>query len=162
MRRLLLALGVLVAACGAADPGTGRVAFSQVEVQAYLEREVRRTLPHLDVGAATCPAQLPRRVGATATCTVAVERVRLDYQVQLLVADRFEARPARPVVVVRDVVAAVQEKLGAQATSVRCGDDPVAQPPPGQPLLCQVSGAGQERTAAVRVGDDGSVTVTDP
>ena len=161
MGRLLLVLGLLAAGCGDAGGGRGRVAFSPVVVQAYLEREVSRTLPGFEVGAATCPDQLPRRIGATATCTVVVERVPLDYEVQLLVGDRFEARPARPVVIVRDVVAAVQAKLGAQATSVRCGDAPVAQPEPGNPLLCQVTGDGPERTAAVRVGPDGTVTVTD-
>ena len=166
MRRLLLVVSLpvvslLAAACGEGGGGKGRVAFSQVEVQAYLEREVTRTLPELEVGAATCPATLPRRIGATATCTVVVERVPLDYEVQLLVADRFEARPARPVVVVRDVVAAVQEKLGSQATSVRCGDATVAQPAPSRPLLCQVTGSGPARTAAVRVGADGAITVTD-
>lgn len=161
MRRLLLVLALLVAACGEAGGGDGRVAFSPVEVQAYLEREVSRTLPEFEVGAATCPAELPRRIGGLATCTVVVERVLLDYEVQLLVGNRFEARPARAVVVVRDVVAAVQAKLGAQATSVRCGDAPVAQPEPSEPLLCEVKGAGPDRTAAVRVGPDGTVTVTD-
>ena len=162
MRRLLLVALALIAACGEKGGTRGRVAFSQVEVQAYLEREVRRTLPDFDVGGATCPAELPERVGAIATCTVLVERVPFEYEVQRLVADRFEARPARPVVVVKDLVAAVQAKLGAQATSVTCGDAPVAQPKPDQPLLCQVSGSGAERTAAVRVGGDGTITVTDP
>ena len=160
MWRLLPLLGLL-AACGGGGGADGRVAFSQVEVQAYLEREVSRTLPSFEVGAATCPPRLPQRIGDTATCTVLVERVPLDYEVQLLVGDRFEARPVRPVVVVREVVAAVQAKLGAQATSVRCGEAPLAQPTTSQPLLCQVSGSGPDRTAAVRVGADGAVTVTD-
>ncbi len=161
VRCLLLAVALLLAACGD-DRGEGRVAFSQVEVQAYLEQEVTRTLPGLEVGAATCPAQLPQRIGAVAICTVVVERVPLDYEVQRLVADRFEARPARPVLVVSDLVGAVRSKLGAQAASVACGDAPVAQPAPGQPLLCQITGSAGDRTAAVRVDADGAVTVTDP
>ena len=161
MRRLLLGLALLLMACGEVR-GEGRVAFSQVEVQAYLEQEVARTLPGLEVGAATCPAELPRRIGAIATCTVVVERVPLDYEVQRLVADRFEARPVRPVIVVRDLVAAVRSKLGAQAASVACGNAPVAQPAPGQSLLCQISGPAGDRAAAVRVDADGNVTVTDP
>ena len=155
----VLALGL--ASCGGADEGEGRVAFSQVEVQAYLEQEVARTLPDLQVGAATCPAELPRRIGATASCTVMVEHVPLEYEVQRLVANRFEARPARPVVIVRDLVAAVQAKLGDQAASVRCGDAVVAQPAESQPLLCQISGPVGDRTAAVRIGADGGVIVTD-
>ena len=161
MRRVLgIAAGVLLVACGT-DEAQGRVAFSQVEVQAYLEREAARTLPGLAVSAATCPAQLPETVGTTVTCTVVVAGVPLYYEVQRLVADRFEARPARPVIVVSDVVAAVQSKLGAEAADVRCGDAAVAQPNPGQPLSCQVSGMGSSRTAAVRVGADGALVVTE-
>jgi len=161
MRRVLgLAAGVLLVACGA-EGGAGRVAFSQVEVQAYLEREAARTLPGLAVGAATCPNQLPETVGATVTCTVVVTGVVLDYEVQRLVGDRFEARPVRPVIVVSDVAAAVQARLGAEAADVRCGDAAVAQPNPGQPLSCQVSGPGSSRTAAVRVSADGTLVVTD-
>lgn len=155
-----LAVGLALVACGV-DDGKGRVAFSQVEVQAYLEREAARTLPGLAVGAATCPPTMPERIGATVTCTVVLEGVPLDYQVQRLVADRFEARPARPIVVVSDVVAAVQAKLGAKAAQVRCGGVAVAQPASGQPLLCQVSSRGSSRTAMVRVGADGTLVVTD-
>lgn len=157
---VFLAAGVLMAACGG-EASRGRIAFSQVEVQAYLEREVARTLPGLAVGAATCPPKLPDRVGDTATCTVMVERVGLDYQVQRLVADRFEARPSRPVVVVSDVAEAVKAKLGPQAADVRCGAAKVAQPAAGQPLSCRVTGEGKERTAVVRVGADGTLIVTD-
>ena len=161
MRRALgLAAGVLLVACGT-DEAHGRVAFSQVEVQAYLERETARTLPGLTVGAATCPGRLPETVGATVTCTVVVTGVTLVYEVQRLVADRFEARPTRPVIVVDDVAAAVQAKLGTEATDVRCGDAAVAQPDPGQPLSCQVSGPGSSRTAKVRVSADGTLVVTD-
>lgn len=161
VRRVLgLAAGILLAACGT-DEGRGRVSFSQVEVQAYLEREAARTLPGLTVGAATCPAQLPETVGATARCTVVVVGVPLDYEVQRLVGERFEARPARPVIVVSDVAAAVKSKLGAEAAEVRCGDTAVAQPEPGRPLSCQVGGPGSSRTAAVRVGADGNLVVTD-
>ncbi len=161
MRRVLgIAAGVLLVACGT-DEGQGRVAFSQVEVQAYLEQEAARTLPGLTVGAATCPAQLPETVGATVTCTVVVTGVALVYEVQRLVGDRFEARPTRPVIVVDDVAAAVQAKLGAEAADVRCGDAAVAQPDPGQPLSCQVSGPSSSRTAAVRVDADGTLVVTD-
>jgi len=153
-------LGLVLVACGV-DDGGGRVAFSQVEVQAYLEREATRTLPGLAVGAATCPARLPRAVGATATCTLQVEGVALDYEVQRLVADRFEARPARPVVVIADVVRAVKEKLGAEAAGVRCGDVAVAQPATDEPLACQVRGPSSSRTAVVRVAPDGTLVVTD-
>lgn len=160
MRRVLgLAAGVLLVACGR-DEGRGRVAFSQVEVQAYLEREAARTLPGLAVGGATCPAQLPEKVGATARCTVLVAGVPLDYEVQRLVGDRFEARPARPVIVVSDVASAVKAKLGAEVADVRCGDVAVVQPEAGRPLSCQVSGPGSARTAVVRVGADGSLVVT--
>ena len=155
-----IAPGVLLVACGT-DVAQGRVAFSQVEVQAYLEREAARTLPGLTVGAATCPARLPETVGTTVTCTVVVSGVPLYYDVQRLVADRFEARPSRPVIVIDDVAAAVQAKLGAEAADVRCGDAAVAQPDPGQPLSCQVSGPGSSRAAAVRVGADGTLVVTD-
>jgi len=162
MRRVLGIAGavLLLVACGK-DEARGRVAFSQVEVQAYLEREAARTLPGLTVGAATCPVRLPDAVGTTVTCTVVVAGVPLDYELQRLVADRFEARPARPVIVVDDVVAAVQAKLGAEAADVRCGDAAVAQPDPGRPLSCQVSGPGSSRTAAVRIGADGTLVVTD-
>lgn len=155
-----LASGVLLAACGT-EKGQGRVAFSQVEVQAYLEREAARTLPGLAVGGATCPAQLPEKVGATARCAVLVAGVPLDYEVQRLVGDRFEARPARPVIVVSDVATAVKAKLGAEAADVRCGDAAVAQPESGRPLSCQVSGPASSRTAAVRVNPDGTLVVTD-
>ena len=155
-----LAACVLLVAC-ATDDGRGRVAFSQVEVQAYLEREAARTLPGLAVGGATCPAQLPETVGATARCTVVVVGVPLDYEVQRLVGERFEARPARPVIVVSDVAAAVKAKLGAEAAEVRCGDTAVAQPEAGRPLSCQVSGPGSSRTVAVRVGTGGTLVVTD-
>jgi len=154
-------LGLGLAACGEGGGARGRIAFSQVEVQAYLEKEVTRTMPGLAVGAATCPAELPRRVGATAVCTVGVEGVPLEYEVQLLVGDRFEARPSRPVLVVSQVVAAVQAKLGAQTTAVRCGDARVAQPSSSQPLLCQLTSSDTVRTAAVRVGADGTISVTD-
>ena len=157
---LAAVLGVGLVACGV-DDGRGRVAFSQVEVQAYLEREGARTLPGLAVGAATCPARLPQAVGATATCTLLVEGVALDYEVQRLVADRFEARPARQVVVIADVVTAVQEKLGAEAAEVRCGDAAVAQPVADEPLACQVRGPSSSRPAAVRVAPDGTLVVTD-
>ncbi len=161
MRRVGIAAGVLLlVACGTGQ-APGRVAFSQVEVQSFLEREAARTLPGLTVGAATCPAQLPETVGTTVTCTVVVTGVPLYYDVQRLVGDRFEARPTRPVIVVDDVVAAVQSTLGAEATDVRCGDAAVAQPNPGQPLSCRVSGPGSSRTAAVRVGADGTLVVTD-
>lgn len=154
------AAAALAGGCGADTEG--RVAFSQVEVQAYLEQEAARTLPGLAVGAASCPVELPDRVGATATCTVLVERVTLQYEVERLVADRFEVRPTRPVVVVRDIVASVRAKLDAPAAEVRCGTAPIAQPAPGQPLTCQITGSGPPRTASVQVGPDGSVTVTDP
>ncbi|MEJ7765981.1 MAG: DUF4333 domain-containing protein [Acidimicrobiales bacterium] len=164
MRTLLalLVAGLLVTACRDEGGNKGRVAFSQVEVQAYLEKEVARTMPGFTVGAATCPAELPNRVGATATCTLAVQGVPLDYEVQLLVGDRFQARPARPIVVISEIVASVQAKLGEQASSVRCGDAPIAQPDTSKPLSCEVSGAGMKRTAVVRVSSDGTITITDP
>ncbi len=157
---VVLVAAALLAACGG-GASRGRIAFSQVEVQAYLEREVARTVSGLAVGAATCPPQLPERVGATATCTVVVERVPLDYQVQRLVADRFEARPSRPVVIVSDVAEAVKAKLGEQAGEVRCGTALVAQPAAGQPFPCQVTGQGTDRAVVVRVAADGSLVVTD-
>ncbi len=156
-----LAAGVTLVACGASVGGQDRVAFSQVEVQAYLEREVARTMPGLIVGAATCPTRLPQLSGATATCTVVVEQVPLDYEVQRLVGGRFEVRPARPVVVIADVAAAVQAKLGGEAAQVRCGNARVAQPPIGQPLRCRVSGLGVARTVVVRVAADGTLKITD-
>jgi hypothetical protein len=137
------------------------VAFDQVEVQAYLEREVARTLPGLAVGAASCPAELPSAVGGTATCTVVVERVPLSYEVQRLVGGRFEARPVRPVVTVRDLAAAVQARLAAPGATVQCGGAPILQPAAGQPIPCQITGAGPSRTANVQVAADGTVTVTD-
>lgn len=155
-----LTASLLLMACGM-NSGNGRVAFSQVEVQAYLERQVARTMPGLTVGAATCPARLPTRRGATVTCTVVVERTALDYEVQRLVGDRFEARPARPVLVVADVATAVRAQLGAQAAQVRCGTRRVAQPATGQPLPCQVSGAGVTRTVVARVAADGTLKITD-
>jgi len=148
-------------ACGGYG-AQGRVAFSQVEVQAFLEREVARTLPGLSVGAAACPAELPDRISGSVICTVVVERVTLQYEVQLLVGGRFEARPQRPIVTVRDITAAVQAKLGAQAAQVRCGDAAVLQPVPGEPSTCEITGEGPPRTAAVQVGPDGAITVTDP
>ena len=159
-RVLGIAALVLLAACGK-DDERGQVAYSQVEVQSFLEREAARTLPGLAVGAATCPARLPDTLGTTVTCSVVVAEVPLYYDVQRLVGDRFEARPSRPVIVVSDVAAAVQAKLGAEAADVRCGDAAVAQPNPGQPLSCRVSGSGSSRTAEVRVGADGTLVVTD-
>lgn len=156
------ALAAAVSGCGDGTGDGGRVAFSQVEVQAYLEREVARTLPGLDVGAATCPAELPDQPGGTVTCTVTVERVSLDYEVERLVGDRFEARPQRPVVLVRDIAAAVQSKLEASRAVVRCGEAPVVQPAAGQDVACEVTGAGPPRPVSVRVEPDGSVTVVDP
>ncbi len=150
----------LAAACGGDGSGS-RVAFSQVEVQAYLEREAARTLPGLAVGAASCPVELPQEVGGTTTCTVEVERVPLRYEVQRLVADRFEARPDQPIVLVRDLATAVRSKLGAPDASVSCGDAAVVQPGPDQPLTCQITGSGPPRTALIQVGPDGAVTVTD-
>lgn len=160
MKRLVaLSTALLLAGCGQAD--SGRVAFDQVEVQAFLEREVARTLPGLSVGAASCPAELPSDPGATATCTIVVERVPLQYDVQRLVGDRFEARPQRPVVTVRELASAVQSKLEAPAAIVQCGTAPVLQPSVGQPIPCQITGAGPPRTAMVHVSADGAVTVTD-
>lgn len=165
-RRIAAAVVAVVAGAsvlGCGDGATkGRVAFSQVEVQAYLEREVTRTLPGLDVGAATCPPQLPAQTGGTVTCTVSVERVSLDYEVERLAGERFEARPQRPIVLVRDIVASVRSKLDAPSADVRCGDAPVLQPAPGQDVPCEVLGAGPPRTALVRVAADGSVTIVDP
>lgn len=149
----------LAAGCGSAEPG--RVAFTQVEVQAFLEREAARTLPGLAVGAASCPAELPAEAGGTASCTVVVERVRLRYEVQRLVGDRFEARPERPIVVVRDIVTAVRSKLGAPTAQVRCGDATIVQPAPGEALTCQITSTGPPRTAKVEVGPDGAITVSD-
>ena len=149
----------LLGACGGGN-GQGRVAFSTVEVQAFLEREAARTFPGLSVGAASCPAVLPDQAGGTATCTVEVEQVTLHYDVQRLVGDRFEARPQRPIVTVRDVTTAVRSKLGAPAAQVRCGGAAVLQPVPDEELTCEVTGAGSARTAKVQVGADGAVTVT--
>lgn len=164
--RLALALavvgGLAVSGCGDGRGDGGRVAFSQVEVQTFLEREVARTLPGLDVGAATCPAELPDQPGGTVTCTVAVERASLDFEVERLVGDRFEARPRRPVVLVRDIAAAVRSKLEAASAEVRCGDAPVVQPADGQDVPCEVTGAGPPRLVSVRAEPDGSVTVVDP
>lgn len=158
---LAAVLGTAVAACGEDTSNAGRVAFSQVEVQAYLEREVARTLPGVAVGAATCPSRLPDRPGGTVTCTVRVEPVTLDYEVERLVGDRFEARPQRPIVLVSDIAAAVRSELEAPDAEVRCRDAPVVQPPDGQDVPCDVSGAGPARTVAVRVEPDGSVAVVD-
>jgi len=156
---LLMLAAALVAACGrGAD---GRVAFSQVEVQAYLEREVGRTLPGLSVAAASCPADLPTEAGGIAICTVAVEQATLRYEVQLLVGGRFEARPQRPIVTVRDITAAVQSKLGAPAAEVQCDNAAVLQPDPDHPPTCRITGAGLPRTAAVHVDAAGAITVTD-
>jgi hypothetical protein len=155
-----LALVAVLVGCGGGD-ARGRVAFTQVEVQAFLEREVARTLPGLTVGAASCPADLPDRAGEMATCAVVVEQVTLQYEVQRLVADRFEARPQRPIVLVRDIATAVQSKLGAPMAQVQCAGAAVVQPAPDQPLRCQVTGAGPPRSAVVKVGADGALTVTD-
>jgi hypothetical protein len=152
---------VAAAACGDDASTRGRVAFSQIEVQAYLEREVARTLPGLDVGAAACPAQLPDQPGGIAACTVAVGRVTLDYEVERLVGDRFEARPQRPVVLVRDIAVAVRSKLDDRRAGVRCGDVPVVQPAQGEDVPCEVTGSGPPRTVSVRVEADGSVAVVD-
>lgn len=154
-------LGATGAACGDGGAERGRVAFSQVEVQAYLEREVARTLPGLDVGAASCPALLPGDPGGTVTCTVAVDRVTVDYEIERLVGDRFEARPQRPIVLVRDIVAAVRSKLDARSAEVACGDVPLVQPAPDQDVPCEVTGTGPPRSVSVRVEPDGSVTVDD-
>ena len=154
-------LGGAGAACGGDDPGTGRVAFSQVEVQAYLEREVARTLPGLDVGVAACPPTLPAQPGGTVTCAVTVGRVTLDYEVERLVGGRFEARPQRPIVLLRDIAIAVRSKLDARGAEVGCGGAPVLQPAPGQDVPCEVTGAGQLRSVSVRVEPDGSVAVID-
>ena len=164
------ALAAVVGAvgCGGGGGDRGRVAFSQVEVQAYLEREVARTLPGLEIGAATCPPRLPDQPGGTVTCTVAVEEVTLDYEVERLVGDRFEARPQRPVVLVRDIAAAVRSKLDDRSAEVRCGTVPVVQPVPGQDVPCEVTatgtgpGTGPARTVSVRVEPDGTVAVVDP
>jgi len=163
LRGAALLASALVVACGSGS-SRGRVAFTQVEVQAFLEREVARTLPGLAVGAATCPAELPGGAGGTATCTVAVERVTLSYDVQRLVGGRFEARPQRPIVTVRDIATAVRAKLGTSDTQVRCGEEAAAaavlQPVPGEVLTCQITGSGPPRPATVEVGPDGAITVT--
>ena len=156
----ILSLVASAAACGGGD-GRGGVAFTQVEVQAYLEREVARTLPDLSVGAATCPTELPDEAGGAATCTVAVGGALLHYEVQRLVGGRFEARPQRPIALVRDIAAAVRTKLGAPGAQVECGGSAVVQPAPDQPLTCRITGNGPPRTAAVAVGPDGAIIVTD-
>jgi len=137
------------------------VAFDQVEVQAFLEREAARTLPGLAVGAASCPAYLPSSTGGVVMCTVVVERAPLQYEVQRLVGGRFEARPQRPIVTVRDIAAAVRSQLSAPAANVRCGDAAVLQPDPGSPVTCEITGAGATRAATVQVRPDGGITVTD-
>jgi len=159
-RTAVLLAAMAVTACGSGRDG-GRVAFDQVEVQAFLEREAARTLPGLAVGAASCPAELPREPGGSVSCTVVVDRVPLRYDVQRLVGDRFEARPQRPIVTVRDIAAAVQSTLKAPAAAVQCGPAAVLQPPADQPILCQITGAGPPRKAAVRVGPDGTITLSD-
>ena len=155
-------VAVLVNVRSRGGDSDGRVAFSQVEVQAFLERQVARTLPGLDVGAASCPPVMPEQVGGTVTCTVRVERDTLRYDVERLVADRFEARPQHPVVLVRDIASAVQSKLAAPEARVDCDGSAVVQPAPGGRLTCQVTGSGPPRPAAVSVGPDGSITVSDP
>ena len=155
---MLVAVAVAAAGCGGGD-ATGRVAFTQVEVQAYLEREAARTFPGLTVGAATCPADLPQDVGGAVTCTVVVERTTLDYEVQRLVGGRFEARPQRPIVLVRDIAAAVRTKLEAPAAEVACGDAGVVQPAAGEPLTCQITGNGPARDVTVGLDADGTIVV---
>lgn len=137
------------------------MAFTQVEVQAYLEREAARTLPGLAVEAASCPSDLPDGVGEVANCSVAVEGTTLHYEVQRLVAGRFEARPRHPIVLVDDIATAVRSKLEAPAAEVECGGAPIVQPSPGQPLTCRITGSGEPRTASVQVGPGGTITVTD-
>ena len=159
------AVVVAVAAVVALDRGGGnesrRVAFSQVEVQAFLEREAARTLPGLRVVGASCPAELPEEVGGTATCTVAVEGDTLRYEVQRLVGDRFEARPEQPVVLVRDIATAVRSKLAAPEAQVDCGGAAVVQPTPGRIVTCEITGRGRPRTVNVQVEPDGAIAVTD-
>ena len=139
-----------------------RVAFSQVEVQAYLEREAARTLPGLSVGGASCPVELPDEVGGAATCTVAVEGDTLRYEVQRLVGDRFEARPEHPVVLVRDIATAVRSKLATPEAEVACGGAAVVQPAPGRHVTCEITGGDRPRTVKVQVGSDGTIAVNDP
>lgn len=156
-----MVVAALVTSCGGGQ-GDGRVTFTQVEVQAYLERETTRTLPGVVVGAANCPATLPRLTGETVVCTVRIGPRSVRYEVQRLVGDRFEARPTQPIVLVRDIATAIRTTLGMPQAEVQCaGGGPVLQPEPGQPVTCQVTGGGPPRTATVQVGPDGAVTVTD-
>ena len=158
---LVLLAALALGGCGEAGGDDGRVAFSPVEVQAYLEQEVARTLPGLSVTAATCPPELPDRPGRMATCTVVVEQVTLQYEVERLVADRFEARPKRPIALVSDIAGAVRAKLGTEAAEVSCGGAPVVQPPAGEGAPCEITGAGPPRTVSVQVGPGGAIVVSD-
>ena len=171
-RLVALALAVLLTACGGAakpaatPPRDGLVGTADVE--RLLVSTQKRRSPNLEVGAATCPDQVPLTNGTKFTCTVLIEGTKAPYAVTLRDVDaakatgRFALAPAKPIIDVSRIVALIRSKLQptARAATVRCGTTKVRVVEVGASIACTITLGDAVRKVTAEVRDlKGTVVV---
>lgn len=173
-RRALAAVVGSTLLVGAACEGSGsrtpsgpssRAADTE-EVESLLVATQRRASPEFDVGAASCPEQVPVSEGASFNCTVLVEGVAAPYVVTFadVNADsrtgRYDIRPAKAILSMPKLVAFVRSLATEPSATVDCGPATVRIADAGSTLDCQLRDSQGPHTVTLRVDDlTGKVTV---
>ena len=163
---------MLLAACGgparpAATPPRDTL-VGTADVERLLVSTQKRKSPNLEVGAATCPDQVPLANGTRFTCTVLIEGTRAPYAVTLRDVDaaratgRFALAPAKPIIEVARIVALIRRQLQptARAATVRCGRDKVRVVEVGASIACTITLGDAVQKVSAEVKDlKGTVVV---
>ena len=171
-RLLAVVLALLLAACGGeARPAATPPGYEQVgtaDVERLLVSTQKRRSPNLEVGAATCPDQVPLANGTRFTCTVLIEGTKAPYAVTLRDIDaakatgRFALAPAKPIIDVSQVVALIRRQLQptARAATVRCGTAKVRVVEIGASIACTITLGDAVQKVSAEVQDlKGTVVV---
>jgi hypothetical protein len=164
-------LAVLAGGCSdsspqASGPSTTARQVDTREVEQLLVAAQKRASPDLNVGAASCPEQVPVTDGASFQCTVLVEGVVAPYTVTLVNVNaqnrtgRFDLRPAKAIVLVPKVAEYVKSVATDPTARVDCGTARVLILDTGATLDCQLTDSRGPHPVRVRVEDEhGRVSV---
>jgi hypothetical protein len=168
---LVIALLVLLAACGAERPSPAPARDELVgtaDVERLLVSTQKRKSPRLRVGTASCPDQVRLANGTEFTCTVRIEGVQAPYSVTLRDVDgagtggRFALQPAKPIIDVTRIVGLIRSKLQptARGADVRCGTHKVRVVEIGGTIGCSITlGDAVQKVTAVVKDRKGTVVV---
>ncbi|HET7489853.1 MAG TPA: hypothetical protein VFJ85_18135 [Acidimicrobiales bacterium] len=157
----------------AAPTGPTLPVDSRLTVEQQLLAIQKKQTPDLTVDNASCPNGQPvGDLGATVGCTVRADGVEIPYTVTVVAIGpaseggirSYQFRPARPVVIVTQLVATIREQSAAQlkvapeALAVDCGPAKIQVLDIGGKIRCTLNDGTTTRTLEAVVTDENGST----